>query len=303
MSADMREVTTLRTVLATPAMATPLRQGTISSPRVRFDFVDVKPVHDAFTPMVMEQPYDLCELAIVSCLQAIDHRRPIVMLPVVVASRFQRRCLIAYPPRGVPSAADLAGKRIGVRAYTQTTGMWVRAHLTEDYGLATASIHWITQKPSHVEAYHDPSFVECVGSERSLLDMLRDGAIDAAILGNDLPKGDEFAPVIDDAAARDLAWWQQHGFMPINHMMVVSRELSRRDPGAVAAAYELLAQAYERNTVPAGTPNPLRLGFDALRGPVQWTIDACLEQGLLSRRLTLDEVFGPAGELLAGLPA
>ena len=299
----MSAQSTLRTVLATASMAEPLRQGVISSPRVRLEFVDVQPVHDAFTPMILKQPYDLCELAIVSCLQAVAYNRPIIVLPVVVASRFQRRCLIAYPPRGMPVAGELAGKRIGVRAYTQTTGMWVRAHLAEDYGLSTPSMRWITQVPSHVASYEDPAFVECVGKQKSLLDMLRDGDVDAAILGNDLPTGDEFAPVIPNAAERDLEWWEVHRFMPINHMMVVSSEVSRRDPGGVAAAYRLLAQAYELNAVSSGTPNPLRLGFEALNEPLLWIIEACLEQRLLPRRLTLDEVLGPAADLLGGSPA
>ena len=288
----------LRTVLASASLAPTLRSGAATSSLVQLDFVNVQPVHDAFTPMIMDQPYDLCELAVVSCLQAIAADRAIVILPVVVASRFQRRCLIAYPPRGVPAPADLAGRRIGVRAYTQTTGMWVRAHLSEDYGLSTPAVQWITQEPSHVEAYSDPAFVRCIGKQRSLLDLLRAGDIDAAILGNDLPKGDEFAPVIADAAARDQAWWQQHRFMPINHMMVVSRELSRRNPAAVVAAYELLAKARELNVPPPGTPDPLRMGFEALREPLLWIIEACLEQRLLSRRLTLDEVFGPAADIL-----
>jgi 4,5-dihydroxyphthalate decarboxylase len=299
----MSAPTALRTVLAAASLATPLRNGSITSPLVRLDFVDVQPVHDAFTPMITHQPYDLCELAIVSCLQAIADDRPIVILPIVVASRFQRRCLICYPPRGVPAPAELAGRRIGVRAYTQTTGMWVRAHLTEDYGLSTPSMRWLTRERSHVEGYSDPPFVECVGKRKSLLDMLRDGDIDAAILGNDLPGGEEFAPVIADAAARDLAWWQQHHFMPINHMMVMSRETSRRDPRAVVEAYGLLARARKSNVLPAGTPDPLRLGFEALRDPMIWIIETCLEQGLLTRRLTLDEVFGPAADILEGSPA
>lgn len=297
-----RAPATLRTVLATGSLATPIKQGVVSSQRVRLDFVDVDPVHvhDAFTPMIRQQAYDLCELAIVSCLQAIAYGRPIVMLPVVVASRFQRRCLIAYRPRGVPAPSELGGKRIGVRAYTQTTGMWVRAHLAEDYGVLTPSIHWLTQEPAHAEEYSDPPFVMNVGKAKSLPDMLRDGDIDAAILGRDLPKGEEFVPVISDAAARDQAWWQRHGFMPINHMMVVSREAISRDPGAVQAAYALLGAAYALNPVPEGTPNALRYGFESLREPIRWIIDACLEQGLLARRLSLDEVLGPATDLLGG---
>jgi 4,5-dihydroxyphthalate decarboxylase len=295
----MSALVTLRTVLSNRSLATPLEQGALTSPRVRLEFIEIKPVHDAFTPMIREQAYDVCELAIVSCLQAIAHDRPIVMLPVVVASRFQRRCLIAYRPRGVPAAGELAGKRIGVRSYTQTTGMWVRAHLTEDYGLLTPNMRWLTREPAHVEDFQDPPFVEHVENGKSLPDMLRDGDIEAAILGNDLPAGEEFAPVIPDAASRDLAWWQQHHFMPINHMMVASREAVRRDPGAVAAAYGLLGRAYEQNVVPEQTPNPLRFGFEALNEPLRWIIDACVEQQLLPRRLSLDEVFGPAADLLA----
>jgi 4,5-dihydroxyphthalate decarboxylase len=267
---------------------------------VHLDFVEVQPVHDAFTPMVREQAYDLCELAIVSCLQAIAFNRPVVVLPVVVASRFQRRCLIASRERAVAEPAELAGKRIGVRAYTQTTGMWVRAHLTEDYGLSTPSIRWLTREPAHAGEYTDPPFVEHVGKEKSLLDMLRGGDIEAAILGNDLPKGEEFVPVIADAAAKDLAWWRQHKFVPINHMTVVSRDVCRRDPGAVQEAYRLLGEAYALNAVPEGTPSPFLFGFEALREPVRWIIEACVEQQLLPRRLSFEEVFGPAADLLGG---
>lgn len=294
---------TLRTVLAAESLAAPLEQGVISSPRVHLDFIEVKPVHDAFTPMIREQAYDLCELAIVSCLQAVAFNRPIVVLPVVVAARFQRRCLIAHRERGIPAPSALVGKRIGVRAYTQTTGMWVRAHLTEDYGLSTPSIRWLTREQAHAEEYSDPPFVEHVGKAKGLLDMLREGDIDAAILGNDLPQGEEFAPVIPDAPAKDFAWWRQHGFMPINHMMVVSRDICRRNPSAVHEAYRMLVQACELNSVPEGTPNPLRFGFDSLCEPVRWIIDVCLEQQLLPRRLSTDEVFGPAAELLGGTHA
>ena len=297
----MIEPALLRTVLATSPLSAPLEQGVITSPRVRFDFIEVATIHDAFAPMVRQQAYDLCELAIVTCLQAIAYDRPVVILPVVVASRFQRGCLISHRARGVPAVADLAGKRIGVRAYTQTTGMWVRAHLTEDYGLSTESMRWLTRDPAHVEQYRDPTFVEHVASPKSLPDMLRDGDIDAAILGNDLPKGDEFAPVIPDAATKDLAWWRQHRFMPINHMMVASRDVSRRDPGAVKEAYHLLAHAHGLSAVPEGKPSPVVFGFAALREPVRWIIDACVEQGLLPRRLGLDEVFGPADDILGGL--
>jgi 4,5-dihydroxyphthalate decarboxylase len=298
----MTESTTLRTVLATSTLSTPLRQHVITSPRVRFEFAEVSPVHKAFAPMVRQQAYDLCELAIVTCLQAIAYERPVVLLPVVVASRFQRGCLVANRLRGTLAPEDLPGKRIGVRSYTQTTGMWVRTHLTEDYGLPTERMHWLTRDPAHVEQYQDPSFVEHDTDDKGLADMLRDGDIDAAIFGNDLPAGDEFVPVIPAARDKDLQWWQQHGFVPINHMMVASHDICRRDPAAVKEAYGLLAKAVDVAAAPKDNPQMTMAGFDRLRGPMEWIIEACLEQRLLPRRLSINEVFGPAADVLGGLP-
>ena len=55
---------------------------------------------------------------------------------------------------------ELAGKRIGVRSYTQTTGMWVRAHLAGDYALPIERMRWLTRDGAHVQQYADPGFVE-----------------------------------------------------------------------------------------------------------------------------------------------
>ena len=290
----------LQTVLKTTELTTPLKNGALKSDRVVLDFTEINPIHKAFAPMVRDAKFDISELAIVTALQAIAFKRPIVLLPVVVASRFQRGCLVSYRPRGDVKPEQLRGKRIGVRSYTQTTGMWVRAHLVEDYGLATPDIRWITHDMAHVEQYQDPRFVEHPAHDKSLLDMLHDGDIDAAIFGNDLPEGDDYVPVIADAKAKDLAWAQQHGFVPINHVVAASAEICTREPAAVRAAYGLLAQAESVQATTAAGPRKTLSGFDALRGPLEWIIDACLEQALLPRKLSLDEVLGPAHALLKG---
>jgi len=290
----------LQTVLKTTALTTPLKDGVLKSDQVVLDFSEISPIHKAFAPMVREAKFDISELAIVTALQAVAFGRPILLLPVVVASRFQRGCLVSYRPHGEVKPEQLRGKRIGVRSYTQTTGMWVRAHLVEDYGLATPDIHWITHDPAHVEQYQDPPFVEHPAGDIGLLDMLHEGDIDAAIFGNDLPEGDDYVPLIANAKAKDLAWAQQHGFVPINHVVAASAEICKREPAAVRAAYELLAQAESQQAAGANGPRKTLSGFDALRGPLAWIIDACLEQALLPRKLSLDEVLGPAHTLLEG---
>jgi 4,5-dihydroxyphthalate decarboxylase len=297
----MSEPAVVHAVLADYPHTGAIKRGELTDPALRLRFSNVEPVHQAFAPMVRDEAYDLSELAIVTCLQAIAYDRPVVLLPVVVASRFQRGCLIAHSSREIPKPDDLAGKSVGVRAYTQTTGMWIRAHLAEDYGVAPAQVHWATRDGAHVAQYTDPDYVEHSVGDNALVDLLRDGNVDAVVLGNDLPEGDEFVPVIGDAAERDKSWWHQHGFMPINHMVVAGRSLCRRDADAVRAAYGLLRRGAADVARPEGVPAPTMFGFEQLAEPMAYIIDACIEQDLLPRRLTVDDVFGPARDVLGDL--
>ncbi|MGL4965249.1 MAG: hypothetical protein ACRC67_28775 [Inquilinus sp.] len=299
----MADPVRLKTVLGTYPHTAALKSGDLRSDEVALDFVEVEPVHKAFAPMVRRAEYDLSELAIATALQAIAYGKPVVLLPAVVASRLQRGCLIYHRAHGPVTPRDLAGARVGVRAYTQTTGLWLRAHLAEDYGLAAEDIRWVTSDPAHVEEYADPAFVEHVTADRSLPDRLRAGEIRAAILGNDLPEGDEFAPVISDHAAVDRAWAAKHGFMPINHMVAVSQDTARSRPQAVRAAYALLKQAAAAAPAPADGMSRTMFGFDRLHDAVELTLATCADQRLLPRRLTVGEVFADAEAILGDLGA
>jgi 4,5-dihydroxyphthalate decarboxylase len=294
----MADAVVLRSVLSSYPHTAALKSGALTSRDVRLAFDEIEPVHKAFAPMVRREAYDLCELAVVTALQAVAYDRPICLLPAVVASRFQRGCLISHSSHGTLAPETLADKRIGVRAYTQTTGMWVRAHLAEDYGLPIERMRWLTHDGAHVEEYRDPPCVEPAPRGKSLPDMLRDGDIDAAILGNDLPEGAEFIPVIPNAASADRAWWERHGFMPINHMVVIGRETARRHPEAVRAAYRLLIDADTAVPRQADAPRRSLFGLARLRGPLQITIEACERQKLLPRKLTVDEVLGTTAGIL-----
>jgi 4,5-dihydroxyphthalate decarboxylase len=293
----------LRSLLGDYPHTAALKLGDIASPDVELRFTTVEPVHKAFAPMVRRAEYDLCELAIVTALQAKAYGKPVVLLPVVVASRLQRGCLIYHRAHGAVTPASLATSRIGVRAYTQTTGMWVRAHLAEDYDLPIETMRWITRDGAHVEEYVDPAIVEHAPTDKSLPDMLRDGDIAAAILGNDLPTGDEFAPVISDHAAADRTWHARHGFMPINHMVAVSQRAARDRPDAVRAAYALLKQADAEAPAPADGLKRTMFGFERLRKPIQLTLDSCRRQLLLPRTVSVDEVLADAEAILGDLGA
>lgn len=124
-----------RTALGAYPHTRALRDGRVTSTRLRLEFAEVAPVNRAFAPMVREQRFDVCELAIATALQAKAHGKPIVVLPVTVAARFQEAALLCRADSDLHGPADLAGRRVGVRAYSQTTGMWLRGILAERHGV------------------------------------------------------------------------------------------------------------------------------------------------------------------------
>src|SRR5579863_9525471 len=98
----------------------PLKSGKVTSPLVSFDFVEVKIANQHFKPLVREAKFDISEVAIVTFLQAKAYGKPYVLMPAVAVSRGQLQTIAYNGERGPMTPKDIAGQRVGVRAYTQT---------------------------------------------------------------------------------------------------------------------------------------------------------------------------------------
>jgi 4,5-dihydroxyphthalate decarboxylase len=276
---------------------TPLKTGAIGDPALSLAFTEIEPIHRAFAPMARTQNVDVCEMAIVTYLLAKAYDKPIILLPAVVAARFQMNCLIANKNRRLLTPADLPGATVGVRAYTQTTGMWVRGILAADHGVPIDKVHWLTFEGAHLAEYHDPSFTRRAPAGEKLLPTFEAGKLDAAILGNDLPDDPDYVPVVEHPEAADLAWYNRHHFVPINHMVVVSTALAAKNPDAVRRIYRLIRQGIETAPKKPG-PDKFPCGIEALHGPMELILDYCERQQLLPRKLTVDEIFADTRQVL-----
>ena len=150
-------VTTLRIAIGDYPHTLPLKRGQITSPTLKLDFVEVKPMHTAFKPMVREHAYDASEMALVTYLQAKVHNKGLQLLPAAMLARLQHGTMLFNAERGTLKPADLAGRRIGVRSYSQTTGVWIRGILENDYGVDMSRVQWVTFEDSHVAEAKDPA--------------------------------------------------------------------------------------------------------------------------------------------------
>jgi 4,5-dihydroxyphthalate decarboxylase len=290
----------LSTLLGSYPNAMALKDGTIKSDLVAFDFADVKVSNTAFKPLVREAKFDVAELAIVTFLQAKVYGKPYTLIPATVLGRGQHHTIAYNPERGPLKASDLAGKRVGVRAYTQTTGAWVRGFLADDYGVDTAKVHWVTFEDPHLAEYKDPDFVTRAPEGKNLAQMLLDGELDAAIVGDKLPDP-RLKPLIPDADAVARQWAQTHGGVPINHMMVVRDGIAKSRPDVVKEIYRMLRDS--RRAVPPAVDNglldPWRFGIEANRRSLEIIIDYSVRQKLIPKKFSVDELFDDSMRALA----
>jgi 4,5-dihydroxyphthalate decarboxylase len=272
----------LRTLLGDHACTAALKNGLIKSDLVDFDFVEYTPTNKGFKPMVREQAFDVSEMAIVTYLMAKSFDKPMVLLPSVVLARFQHAHALYNAKSGTMTPRDLNNKRVGIRSFTTTTGAWLRGILANDYGVDLNSIDWVTFEDAHVAEFRDAT--ERAPQGKQIVQMLLDGDLDA-VLGekSELPG---LKPLFPDVGREEKAWFAKHGVVPINHMVVISRELASAHPEAVRDVFRLLQESAA--LAPSGSP---QFNAEEMRRSLEMIIGYSAQQGLIPRAYAVDELF------------
>ncbi|MFV8183282.1 hypothetical protein [Streptomyces sp. AF1B] len=248
-----------------------------------FERLEIRPVHKASRPFVDGTGADVCELAIVTLLQAIAQDRPVLLLPITALGRDQHQTLVTM---GRLTVHDIEGRSVGVRAWSQTTGVWVRGFLTEQYGVDLRKIDWRTYEGAHVDGYEDPSWVTRAPDGAKLPAEFLDGRLDFGIMGNELPDDDRIHTAIADARTVAADWSARTGFTPVNHVVGISESAAREHSAAILAAYDAMRKAGAAAPTAAIDPT----GFAGLRGPVTRAAAYALEQEVIPRPVDFDEL-------------
>jgi 4,5-dihydroxyphthalate decarboxylase len=298
-TAARQETLALHTLLQDKPWNMQLKRGELGSPILRFDFDDIEEASDHFKPLVRDLKYDCGELAIVTYLQARAYDKALVLLPFVVSSNFHHRSICYNAEKGELAPADLAGRRVGVRTYSQTTGVWVRGVLQHEYGLDLNQVTWVTFDDAHLAEYRDPPNCRRAPQGKKLVEMLLSREVDAAITGG-MPKDPRVKALVPDADAAASAWWKKYGIVPINHMFVVTRTLCQTRPDIVREIYRLLTANRAATAAPpaAGAPDMTPNGVEANRKSLEFVIDYALQQKIIPRRFTVDELFDDTTRVL-----
>lgn len=301
----------LKTAIGAYGHTARLRDGTVRLEGIDFDFIKVEPIIAAFRRMIRTLEFDVSEMAITTYLCAKSFKKPITGLPIFLLRSFPHVGISYNVRSGIREPKDLEGKRVGVRAYTVTSGLWARGMLKTEYGVDLDKVTWVIFDEEHVQEYRAPAnVVSMLG--KNLGDMLLSGQIDAAVGAGDL-KSEEVKPLFPDAAARDADFYRRTGVYPINHMLVVRDEHLEQNPWiaeALFAAFKMAKESYLADLRKgAGQPgsddrllrvrdlvgdDPLPYGVKPNIKALEWVIKFNVDQRIIPEQVPVESLFVPS---------
>jgi 4,5-dihydroxyphthalate decarboxylase len=306
----------LKTALGPYGHTQILKDGRVKPAGFTLDFIEISPMNAGFRKMVRNLEYDICEVAITTYLVAKEFNKAFTALPIPLNHMFHFGDVQVGTNTEINGPRDLAGKRVGVRAYTVTTGVWVRGILQNEYGVDPATITWVTDDEEHVLEYKPPRNV-IASNGATLVDLFQCGDIDAAFsgragLGRTGAKATrEFRPLFSDADRLDAEWCARTGIYPIHGVLCVRNDVLTQFPDLPRALYDAFVQAKALfltelardgaksaedarwQAMQSIVGDPLPFGLEANRRTIETMIGYALDQHLIEQRRTPEELFAP----------
>ena len=284
----------LRTNLADSQLSNALKNGEVGSDLAQFDFCGPQTANQGFKPMVREGKFDAGELAVVTYMQALDYGKPLVLIPATMVGRFQHQFFVCRKERAPMDPKSLEGKRVAVRSYTQTTGVWVRGILQDEYGVDLNKLKWLCWDDPHLSEYTDPpELVERAPKDGpSLNERALAGDADAVIPAADLLAHPDMRTVVVNPDEAGRKWGEKYGCGHINHMFAVHRDLPRERPDVVREIFRVLAESKAKGGLPKqGEIDQLPFGFENCRKSLELIARYAYEQKVVKKLYKPEELF------------
>ncbi len=303
-----------------------VKSGEIPIDGVAPEWIEVKPQIAAYRRMVRDLEFDVCELAPTTYIIAKAYGVKFTALPVFVSRRFHHNGLLVRPDAGIEKPKDLEGKKVGVRAYSVTTGVWTRGILVDEYDLDDKKVTWVVDDEEHVQALKLPANVVHAPEGRSLASLMDSGEIQAGFEANagigregkpdqnwsetNPAKTMEYRELLADADKLAADWYGRTDIYPMHGLLAVRDEVLEAHPWVAGALYKAFSQSKDRyvERLHAGEHtgkddkkylelaevvgrDPLPYGVAENRASIEALQRYARHQGLIPGELPLDKLF------------
>ncbi len=319
----------LSLAIASNPRSWPILDGTIKP-----DGIDLVPTilhpSEMFWRQLRFADFDVSEMSFSSLMMARaggDDRW--VGLPIFTTRKFFHTDILVRRDAKIEKPADLKGRRVGVPEYQQTAALWTRGILQHEFGVLSTDVEcWMERVPTHSHAggvgFKAPPGVTIhqIPIEKSIGSMMVSGELEAVIhyirhdnlvdrSKVDLNNHPDVKTLFPDPVAEGVRYFRKTGIYPINHGMVVRREIAEKHPWVILnllkafdkaaeladaqrmqhVEYHLASGMISQEAAKALREPVLRHGIKANKLILETAAQMSLEQGLTPRLMRLDEIF------------
>ena len=298
----------LRTAVGNYGHTTPLKDGTVTSKMFDMEHIEVSPVTSIFRRMVRGLEFDVAEMALSTYLCARAHGKAFTGIPIFLTRAFYHGGLVYNTRSGIKSPKDLEGRKVGLRSYTLTPGLWTRGILQTEYGVDLDAVTWVLSGDEHVAEFVAPPNVVS-SPNNDLGEMLLSGEIDAAIGAGPVDSPD-IQPLSQEPDEADAAWHRKTGVYPISHMLVVKDAALESNHGLAQELFNVfktakapyLKRLQSRDASSAADQALLKMAEIVGNDPIPYGLQSSLktletfigfnvEQGVIPEKVDPEELF------------
>jgi 4,5-dihydroxyphthalate decarboxylase len=287
----------------------------------------IYPIEETFFRFTQYREWDVSEMSFAKFVSIMSGDAPdIIGLPVFTSRMFRLASIYVNANGSVKTGADLAGKRIGIPEWAQTAAIYTRGWMTDELGIGLGDVTWV-QAGLNEPGRHEqvklklPDGITLIAEpERSLRDMLRDGAVDAVFSARP-PAGVHGAyamivPMFPDARTVETDYFRKTGVFPIMHTIALRRAVYEANPWIAQNLYKAfhaartasLARIFDRQASRLFVPwiadyaeetrkvlgkDFFPYGIEENRRTLEVYLKWCVEQGIARRPLKPEDLFAP----------
>lgn len=270
--------------------------------------------------MLRNKEFDVAELSMSNYLMAKYTGQPYTAIPVFLHRRFRHGFIFLNANKGITKPTDLIGRKVGLRNFQATANLWIRGILEHEHGVPHRSLDWYKQDDEEVD-WTPPNDlkIQRIPKGKSIDQMLVEGEIDALIhpelIQPILDKDKRVTRLFPKYRELEIDYYRRTGFFPIMHTTAIRQEVVDKYPWVpvnLMHAFEASKKAaYKRMENPRIVPlawfrsfveeqeeilgtDPWVYGLgDVNRRALETLMEYSQEQGLIGRKIGLDELFVP----------